>query len=382
MRRAVLVLVAGVLPIGAFAQVPDAQSICLPYGPPPAEGYQPYEEAIHARGQKVIAGVPAYLWHHGCGPTAAGMVIGYWDIHSCPLLIPGDASTQTAEVNEAMASAAHYNDYSMPIDDPGTGLLLDKSSLGGAHSPHNCLGDFMNTSWSSRTNYYGWSWYSDMDDALLGYTNIYVNNTYGASYTATAWNETWGAFTWAEFVGQIDADRPMVFLVDSNGDGATDHFVPAFGYRDINGYPEYACFDTWAYGVRWERFRSMSASYSWGIYGATFYNVQVPVGACCLADGACQQLSETDCAGACGTYYGDGSVCWSGLCILRGDLNCDGAVDFGDINPFVLYLSNNAAWQAAYPDCSALNGDIDGDGTYGQWSFGDINPFVALLTGG
>ena len=28
----------------------------------------------------------------------------------------------------------------------------------------------------------------------------------------------------------------------------------------------------------------------------------------------------------------------------RGDLNCDGWIDFGDINPFVLALSNGAAY--------------------------------------
>jgi hypothetical protein len=61
-----------------------------------------------------------------------------------------------------------------------------------------------------------------------------------------------------------------------------------------------------------------------------------------------------------------------------GDLNCDGAVDFKDINPFVLYLSNFAAWQAAYPDCPPENGDINQDGDYP--SFKDINPFVALLS--
>lgn len=63
-----------------------------------------------------------------------------------------------------------------------------------------------------------------------------------------------------------------------------------------------------------------------------------------------------------------------------GDLNCDGLIDFGDINPFVLYLSNFAAWQTAFPGCNELNGDINCDGTYGQGSFGDINPFVALMT--
>ena len=65
--------------------------------------------------------------------------------------------------------------------------------------------------------------------------------------------------------------------------------------------------------------------------------------------------------------------------VLTGDVNCDGAVGFGDINPFVLMLSNPAQWQQTYVECRHLNGDINGDGTVG---FGDINPFVALLSGG
>jgi hypothetical protein len=59
-------------------------------------------------------------------------------------------------------------------------------------------------------------------------------------------------------------------------------------------------------------------------------------------------------------------------------MNCDGVVSFGDINPFVLYLSNHSAWQATYPACDPRNGDINGDGVYP--SFGDINPFVTLLS--
>jgi hypothetical protein len=64
---------------------------------------------------------------------------------------------------------------------------------------------------------------------------------------------------------------------------------------------------------------------------------------------------------------------------LPGDLNCDSVIGFGDINPFVLALSDPAAYQQTFPDCNVLNGDINGDGTV---DFGDINPFVALLTGG
>jgi len=60
-----------------------------------------------------------------------------------------------------------------------------------------------------------------------------------------------------------------------------------------------------------------------------------------------------------------------------GDLNCDGVVDFGDINPFVLALTNPAAYQAQYPNCPFDNRDINGDGLC---DFGDINPFVRLLS--
>ncbi len=67
-------------------------------------------------------------------------------------------------------------------------------------------------------------------------------------------------------------------------------------------------------------------------------------------------------------------------CETIGDLNCDARVDLADINAFVLYMSNYAGWTATYPDCDPRNGDINGDGTYGQWALDDINPFVVLLS--
>jgi len=62
-----------------------------------------------------------------------------------------------------------------------------------------------------------------------------------------------------------------------------------------------------------------------------------------------------------------------------GDLNCDGVVGFGDINPFVLAMTSPGSYQEMYPNCDIDLADINGDGTVG---FGDINAFVALLTGG
>jgi hypothetical protein len=62
---------------------------------------------------------------------------------------------------------------------------------------------------------------------------------------------------------------------------------------------------------------------------------------------------------------------------IVGDLNCDGLLSFGDINPFVLALTNPAAYYVQYPDCNRLNADINGDR---HVDFRDINPFVTLLS--
>ena len=67
------------------------------------------------------------------------------------------------------------------------------------------------------------------------------------------------------------------------------------------------------------------------------------------------------------------------LPVKRGDLNCDGRVDFDDINPFVTALVSATAYQAQYPDCRWLNGDLDGSGAV---DFNDINPFVECLVNG
>ncbi len=61
---------------------------------------------------------------------------------------------------------------------------------------------------------------------------------------------------------------------------------------------------------------------------------------------------------------------------LPGDLNCDGVVNFDDIDPFVIALTGQAGYEAAYPDCRWLNADCNGDGLV---NFDDIDAFVALV---
>jgi hypothetical protein len=65
--------------------------------------------------------------------------------------------------------------------------------------------------------------------------------------------------------------------------------------------------------------------------------------------------------------------------IVPGDMNCDGLVNNFDIDPFVLAISDPAAYAAQYPDCNILNGDINGDGVVNNF---DIDPFVNLISGG
>ncbi|MCH8807413.1 MAG: hypothetical protein IH986_15195 [Planctomycetes bacterium] len=62
-----------------------------------------------------------------------------------------------------------------------------------------------------------------------------------------------------------------------------------------------------------------------------------------------------------------------------GDLNCDGAFNGADIDPFFLALGDPAAYAIAFPNCDPLLGDMNSDG---RLDGGDIDPFFACLGGG
>ena len=64
---------------------------------------------------------------------------------------------------------------------------------------------------------------------------------------------------------------------------------------------------------------------------------------------------------------------------LRGDMNCDGSVDFDDIDGFVLALTSRDSYETEYPDCNYLNADVNCDE---QVDFDDIDGFVACVTSG
>jgi hypothetical protein len=206
------------------------------------------------------------------------MVLGYWDHRGFEDLVPGDASTQTEAVQQMIASegpASNYTDYCEPIDDFGD-LLPDKSEdpIGDEH-PDDCVADYMRTSQSRYGNQYGWSFYSDVGPSFGGY----VRAVSEGGYVASVKNEymLWAPMlTWDMFRAEIDAGRPMVLLVDTDGNGGTDHFVTAIGYDVAGGTRRYACLDTWDTAIRWAAFAPIAEGHEWGIYGATLLAFSIP----------------------------------------------------------------------------------------------------------
>jgi LmbE family N-acetylglucosaminyl deacetylase len=93
---------------------------------------------------------------------------------------------------------------------------------------------------------------------------------------------------------------------------------------------------------------------------------------------------------AAGEYCFDGAVSFDGLnqplasdaCVSTwtlGDANCDGAVNAFDIDPFVLALTSQDSYDAAFPNCSRMLADTNCDGIVNTF---DIDPFVLCLTSG
>jgi hypothetical protein len=186
------------------------------------------------------------------------------------------------------------------------------------------------------------------------------------------WTGSWSALDNTPIYGSVNA----LCVYDDGGGSA----LYAGGWHPVNGN-HLARWD----GVTWEPVNHDAGDHVWAL-GV-------------LADG----LSEFGglyvgghfvTAGNSAPYDTDSQYIarWGCITACRGDLNHDGTVGFGDINPFVLALSNPAGYAAAYPGLAEVDGnnhftgglilflgDLNCDGSVG---FGDINPFVQRVTEG
>ena len=219
---------------------------------------------INKNNTVLISDIPSYIWHRGCGPTALGMIIGYYDLHGYYDLFSDSTIVQTNNIDMSIASEDHYNDYSLPLD-YYPNLLQDNSELGTPHQ-HNSIADFMKTSSSVCGNYWGWSWSSDIGTAFEDYVHFrnpsYITNTEYDYFSNNSWNE---------YKIEIDNNRPVMILVDTDGDNLTDHFVVGIGYNDVS--QEFVCYDTWDINVHGYAWNGMANGINYGIHGFTKFSI-------------------------------------------------------------------------------------------------------------
>ena len=207
----------------------------------------------------IIPGVPAYLSRHGSGPTAAAMVLAYHDAHGFPELLPGDASVQTTRVNLAIASQEHYDDYCLPLDAPPA-ILPDKSELteDKRHSD-NCLADRCLTSRSLFGNYYGQTRGIDLKPGIEEFGRA------GGRYITTVATYPFAQVEWTTIRNEVLSKRPMVFLMDADGDSLEDLYVTVTGFYTEDNINYFGCFNTLDGDLHWYEYRRAGSGVPGGV---------------------------------------------------------------------------------------------------------------------
>jgi autotransporter-associated beta strand protein len=212
-------------------------------------------------GQVTINDVPSYIWYGGCGPTAAGMIIGYWDAHGYPNLITAGDGTNSWTANQQavkdmMASPEHFYDYW------GYGKGKDRVPPPPFHS-NNSVADFMGASKGTILED-GASYENKQYVGMVGYANYcgYSNASGFYAYFGSLWDI---------YVAEINAGRPMEFFVDPTGGNIATHFVTAIGYDDTPGALKYACYDTYDLNVHWYTFAGKASGQLYGIQSGSVF---------------------------------------------------------------------------------------------------------------
>lgn len=208
----------------------------------------------------LIDDVPSYKWYQGCGPTVAGMIIGYWDAHGFDDLIDGsnDWSDNNTAVKAMIASEGHIRDYAPDVDRTPT--------ADDPLHPSDSVADFMYASrypleWG--TSFAGWQYLG-----MAGYANYK-----GYAYVG---NSVQYSNLWDTLVDEIDASRPMELYVDRTGDGNPDHFVAAIGYDDGPDGKRYAAYNSYDHDVHWYDFTPPAPGQEWGVRSGTWFAVLQP----------------------------------------------------------------------------------------------------------
>ena len=288
-------------------------------------------------GEQLTVGVPATIqW---TGSPAAQYQVQYTDNY-------GDIAVSTDDFERSSLGA----DYTVGGNQPWITTTTD--AHGGARSAANGNISDNQISWMTRTVGAGdlSFWYRVSSESGYDYFNFYIDGVRQLHVAGlgswTFYSTTLGAGS-HELKWEYDKDVSVssgsdtVWIDDLqiNDDNTLWHDVAALtgvGDQSVSWTPP-AEGDTYRARVR--------AVYDGGIYGAW-------------------DVSDADFAVVVGS-------------LLVGDCNCDGLVNFGDIDPFVSAITDAAGYAAAYPGCDIDAADINGDGLV---NYGDIDPFVGLIS--
>ena len=243
---------------------------------------------VRAKQGANLANVPDYADWYGCSPTAAGMLMGYYDRsgysgQEYPDLVPGvtaelsNYGNPSAAVNDIIASPGHIAAFYVADgnsgDDPDPGSHTSGS--------FDCLADFMGTNQDSVGNTDGSTFFYVYNDGSpvtpadiegLGAEVLAADGMYGIkeyieyrgySYTALKTQKKYGfdgnnpsaGFTYNDFKAEIDAGRPVLVHIEG-------HSMLGWGYSDSPTPETIFVRDTWN--------ESDTHTMTWdGIYPAT-----------------------------------------------------------------------------------------------------------------
>lgn len=281
--------------------------ICLGLGTPLLATLEDLTNTVIVDGKEInihqvsgqIPKTPNYEWWYGCSPTAAGMIMGYYDRNGfADLVIGGAAELSTFPSNEGwwnyiaqnmIASVGHVSDfYSAGFGGSGDDPAIPWHSF-------NCLADFMGTSQDNLSSQFGGNsngatsffYYNNNspltegDLAGLGFDFYNMSGMYGigeyleySGYDAeTLYNQyIYGhngileGFTLEQYQNEIDAGRPVMIHVEG-------HSMLGYGY--VEGTNTINVYDTWLPDGQNPGTMVWGGTYPWGVQNLQHYAVTV-----------------------------------------------------------------------------------------------------------
>jgi len=191
-----------------------------------------------------------YCWWNGCSPTAAGMLMGWWDEEGYDVF-PGDHRNLPATYPDTSTNPADYADargviagWAHKQSGLSQGLIYPGLTYGfGSYMYHapDSLADFLRTHNAETKR-------EDMAHGLEMFAAWDDPRTFAIeSYRFSAQTVYTPGWSYANYCAEIDAGRPVhLGLTSSNG----GHSVLGVGYNNTGGQQKVKLLTTWHWGVQ------------------------------------------------------------------------------------------------------------------------------------